>query len=241
MKYALVTGSTKGIGKAIAEKLLKDGCFVFLNYANDDDSATKTKEQFEKIYPNRFSVIKADLSTFEGMEIYVKKIKEETNSLHYIVLNVGVTDRTSFEDIDLNQWNYVLNANLTIPFFIVKNCKPLMEKHGSILFVSSFLASVPHATSTAYGTSKAAVSFMAKCLVKEFVDLQVRINAVEPGFTDTDWHINKPEFIRKNIENKTALGRFANAEEIAELCFHVLNNSYINGSVYSIDGGYDYK
>ena len=241
MRYAVVTGSTKGIGKAISEKLLREGCFTFLNYAQDDKSAEKVQQEFDKKYPGRFLIVKADLSTYEGLEDYIEKIKEKTSSLNYMVLNAGATDRGSIEKVTWESWNNVINTNLTVPFFMVKECKPLMQTQGSILFVSSFLGSVPHATSTVYGTSKAALSFMAKCLVKEFVDIQVTVNAIAPGFVDTDWHSSKPEAIRRSIESKTALGRFAHPDEIAELSYHMLTNQYINGSVYNIDGGYDYK
>ena len=241
MKYAIVTGSTKGVGKAISEKLLNNGCFLFLNYAHDDKSAAIVQREFEEKYPGRFMIIKADLSTREGLEDYLGKVKAKTGLIDYVVLNAGATNRGAIEEVTWESWNNVINTNLTIPFFMIKECKPLMQMQGSILFVSSVLGHIPHATSTAYGASKAALSFMAKCLLKEFVDLQVTVNAIAPGFVDTDWHINKPEAIRKNIENKTASGRFAHPNEIAELSYHMLTNRYINGAIYNIDGGYDYK
>ena len=241
MKYAIVTGSTKGIGKAISEKLLNNDCFLFLNYAHDDISAANVQHEFEEKYPGRFLIIKADLSTHEGLEDYIGKVKAKTKSLNYVILNVGATNRGTIEEVTWESWNNAISTNITIPFFMIKECKPLMQTQGSILFVSSFLGFIPHATSTAYGTSKAALSFMAKCLVKEFVDLQITVNAIAPGFVDTDWHVNKPETIKRNIENKIALGRFAHPNEIAELSYHMLTNRYINGAIYNIDGGYDYK
>ena len=241
MKYALVTGSTKGIGRAIAEKLLANDYFVFLNYANDDKAGAAINQMFKDRYQNKFSLIKADLSNFEGLHLLTESIKSITNQLDCVVLNVGIIDRSTLNEITPDIWNKVMNTNVTIPFFLAKNIRPLMQKGGSILFMSSYVGTLPHSISAAYGISKAAVSHMAKSLVKEFAAYQVTVNAVSPGFVETDMQKNIPNSIRKSKESKVALGRFAEAEEIAELCYHMLHNQYINGAVYHIDGGYSYK
>jgi len=241
MKYAIVTGSTKGIGRAIAEKLLDNNCFVFLNYAHDEDAAMSVHQKFNKTYHGRFSIIKADLSSLEGLQLLLNSVYSKTDHLDYVVLNAGVLNRSNLDAVTFDEWNSVMDTNVAIPFFLVKDVKPLMKKNGSILFVSSHVGATPHSISTVYGASKAAINYMARSLVKEFADYGVTVNAVAPGFVETDMQKDIPDFVRDNKISKTAVGRFAQPNEIADLCYHMLTNRYINGSVYCIDGGYNYK
>lgn len=99
----------------------------------------------------------------------------------------------------------------------------------------------PHAMSISYGVSKAGLHFLTKYLVKYFGDRNITVNAICPGFVDTPWQKNKTLDHRERIEDKIALGRFAEPEEIAQLVNSVLENGYINGSILNIDGGYDFK
>jgi NAD(P)-dependent dehydrogenase (short-subunit alcohol dehydrogenase family) len=241
MKYAVVTGSTKGIGKAISQKLLSDGYFVFLNYSNDDDTASNLRQELDCNYKGHFEIIKADLSEFTGLETFIKAICEKTDIIHYVVINAGVINRSYMDDITPNEWSHVMSANLTIPFFLIKELKPFMKKEGSILLMGSHFGLVPHSISVAYGVSKAGLCHMAKCLVKEFANLNVTVNAIAPGFVDTGFQKDVPPDIRASKVSKTAAGRFATATEIADLCHQMLHNKYINGSVYEINGGYNYK
>jgi NAD(P)-dependent dehydrogenase (short-subunit alcohol dehydrogenase family) len=241
MKYAVITGSTKGIGKAIAEKLLSNGYYTILNYAHDEKAAKETQEQFNGKFPEHFAICKADLSSLDGLNNYLEFISRHTNTLDCLVLNAGITDRSFFNDITPESWQRVMDTNLTVPLFLVQKCSGFMQSDGSILFIGSILGKIPHAVSLAYCVSKAALHFMAQCLVKEFADRKIRVNVVAPGFVDTPWQKDKTDEIRKNIENKTALGRFARPEEIADLCYHVIQNQFINGSVLDIHGGYNYK
>jgi 3-oxoacyl-[acyl-carrier protein] reductase len=99
----------------------------------------------------------------------------------------------------------------------------------------------PHASSLSYGVTKSAVHALTQNLVKFMVPYQLRVNAIAPGFVDTDWQKNKPEDVRRNIENKIALGRFCMPEEIAEVYQMLIENKYFNGEIITFDGGYSYK
>ena len=99
----------------------------------------------------------------------------------------------------------------------------------------------PHSLSISYGVSKAGVHMMAKYLVKEFAPRKITVNVIVPGFVDTPWQKDRPAEIRKSIESKVALERFALLEEVADLCMSVIKNGYINGAELVIDGGYCYK
>jgi 3-oxoacyl-[acyl-carrier protein] reductase len=112
---------------------------------------------------------------------------------------------------------------------------------GSITFTGSLMAMQPHAQSLAYGVSKAAVHALVKNLVKFFAEKQIRVNAVAPGFIESEWHNNKPAEIRNNIIQKLASERFGTPEEVSEVFVMLINNHYMNGEIVVCDGGYNYK
>lgn len=240
MKYAVVTGSTKGIGKAIAEKLLSEGWFVFINYARDDKSAEEFSYEHKEVN-DRFKIIKCELSSYENAQVFVKDILDTVPCIDCLVLNSAVTDTSPFEEITKEKWEYVMNTNVNVPFYITQGLyNNISEDKGRIIFLGSICGMYPHARSLAYGVSKGAVHQMVKDLVKFFEPKKITVNAVIPGFVETYWQSTKTPDHRKRIEDKIALHRFAQPEEIANLCWEVINNQYINGADILIDGGYCY-
>lgn len=240
MKYAVVTGSTKGIGKAIAEKLISEGWFVFVNYAFDEECANKFLSEHENV-KDRFELIKCELCNQESARNFISKVLKKTSVIDCLVLNVGATDRTSFENIDYDKWEYVIDTNINVPFFLAHGLRDnIASEVGRIIFIGSVCGVYPHAGSPVYGVSKAAMHQMAKELVKFFCDKKVTVNAIVPGFVDTERQKTKPLELRKSIENKVALHRFGYPEEIASLCWEIINNPYINGANLDINGGYCY-
>jgi 3-oxoacyl-[acyl-carrier protein] reductase len=116
-----------------------------------------------------------------------------------------------------------------------------MRKGGCVVFTGSLMGIEPHSVSLAYGVSKSAVHALVKNMVKFFVPYDLRVNAVAPGFVDTEWQLNKPEEIRRNIERKVSLGRFCHPDELAEVYKMLIENNYFNGVIVVCDGGYSYK
>ena len=224
MKYALVTGSTKGIGKATADLLAQNGYLVLRNGRGESDS-------------NNY--IQADLSDMAEAEKLVERTLEYTDKLDCIVFNAGATCRKAFEDIEYEDWQKVMDTNVNIPFMLAKRLYKHMAENGTIIFIGSAMALKPHATSIPYGVSKAAINMMAQCLAREFASKKVRVNVICPGFIDTEWQKEKPEWLREKIADKTALNRFGTPEEVAQMCVSLCENSYVNGAVISVDGGYD--
>lgn len=224
MKYALVTGSTDGIGKAIASLLAQNGYFVLSNGRNSQ---------------NREHYIQADLSDIQGAKKLIYGVLEYTNQLDCIVFNVGATCRKPFQDIEYKDWQNIMDTNVSIPFYLAQQLYQSIREDGNLIFIGSAMSLKPHATSIPYGVSKAAINMMAQCLAREFASKKVRVNVICPGFIDTEWQKEKPAWLRSKIEHKTALNRFGTPEEVAQLCLSVCQNSYINGAIISIDGGYD--
>jgi len=241
MKYALITGGTKGIGHAIAEKMLIAGYAVILNYAHDDSTANEVLHTFDGTYPGKVHIIKQPLNQVQTLDFFLTKLSGITEQLDVLVFNYGKTDRTSMDAITFEQWSDVFDSNLNVPFFLMQKLLPALTDGSSILFVGSSMGTYPHSLSLSYGVSKAAVHALVKNAVKFLAPRKIRINAVVPGFVDTEWQQSKPEEVRKRIENKIALGRFASPCEIAEACFFLLQNSYMNGELLHVDGGYSYQ
>jgi 3-oxoacyl-[acyl-carrier protein] reductase len=240
MKYALVTGSTKGIGKQVAVELLNRGCYVILNYSSSDDTAKAVQKELATI-SNQFQIIKADLSTNDGLQHLVEGTRNIIGpaGLDYIILNTGITDRSSFTDITVDAWNKVLMTNLTNPLFLCQQLDTDMNSNGRIVCIGSILGIVPHSVSISYGVSKAGVHMMAKYLAKHFADKNITVNVIAPGFVDTEWHTGKSPERRAKIEQKISLKRFASTQEVAMACMHMLDNAYITGQVIVVDGGYN--
>lgn len=239
MKYALVTGGTKGIGLAIVRMLLKDGYYVVLTYAHDDTVAENSKNNLAQISPH-YSVVKANLENKQNREFLLEKLNRYP-TLDCIVFNAGSTVRKGLRDITEEEWQSVMDVNVNTPVFLLRD---LYEKipHGSrIVFIGSEMALYPHGTSLAYSVSKSAVHALAKNLVKFFEGTDTTVNAIAPGFVETEWQSKKSEEIRQNICNKTALKRFATVDEIADAVKFCINNPFVNGSVIEVSGGYCYK
>lgn len=224
MKYALVTGSTKGIGKAISELLGQNGYIVLRN----------GREPREEEY-----YIQADLSNMEGVEILIEGVKKYTQTLDCIVFNAGATCRSPFLDITYEEWKKVFDTNVSMPFFIAQQLFDSINKNASVIFIGSAMSLKPHATSIPYGVSKTAINMMVQCLAREFAEKKVRVNAICPGFIDTEWQKQKPDWIKNKISGKTALERFGTPEEVAHMCLAICKNTFANGAVFLLDGGYD--
>jgi len=239
MKFALVTGATSGIGLAIAESLLRDGCFVYMNYAHDSNRADSVMSRFSE-FSTQMAFIQADLSEYPGIDEIAEVIQNSGNKLAYLVINFGMTDRTPFEEVDVRAWKRVMDSNVSIPFFLIQKLftSSLFADDASILCISSLMASIPHSVSVSYGVSKAALSALCINLVKFLSPAGIRINAVEPGFVDTPWQKLKSPDQRARIEAKAALGRFAEAQEIADICLAALKNTYLTGAIIPVSGGY---
>lgn len=241
MRYAVITGSTKGIGRAIAEKLLNEGWFVFVNYAKDDESAEYFAIEHKEA-SDRFKIIKCELSSYENAESFVNEILKTTDTIDCLVLNSAATDVTPFGEITREKWEYVINTNVSVPFYITQGLyNNISENSGRVIFIGSICGVYPHARSLAYGVSKGAVHQMAKDMVKFFAPKHITVNTIIPGFVETPWQSTKAPDHKKRIEDKIALSRFAYPEEIASLCWEIINNQYINGANLLIDGGYCYR
>ncbi len=241
MKYAVVTGGTKGIGREICQKLLIRG-FSVISVHNDIDTPDQPARQWPgKEFKDLYYKIKCDLSSTGNIQYLYSEVKSITDSLDVLVLNAGKTIRKGIADMTIEEWESVLAVNVTTPLFLIQKFLPYLNKGGNIIFTGSAMAVFPHSVSLAYGISKSAVHSMVKNLVKFLIPFDIRVNCVAPGFVDTEWQKNKPPEVRESINKKISLKRFAEPEEIAAVFMFIIDNPYINGEIIAVDGGYSYQ
>ncbi|MDR2915422.1 MAG: SDR family oxidoreductase [Tannerella sp.] len=240
-KYALITGGTKGIGYSVAKCLGKMGYDLLLTYGTDTITAQKTCAELRHECKVDVTALQADSSDKKAIDIIFHHITSRDIKLDVIVFNAGLTCRDNFEEMKYEDWERVFFANVHYPTFLLQRLIGNINNGGSILFTGSLMGILPHAMSLSYGVTKAAIHALVKNLVKFMAPYQIRVNAVAPGFVNTEWQKNKPAEIRKNIENKIALGRFCDPDELAGVYKLLVENSYINGEIIIADGGYSYK
>ena len=240
-KFILITGGTKGIGRAIADILAQSGYNLILTYGSDEVHANKVKTELQELFSTKIEVLQADISERSSIDIIEKYLNTNDIHLFSIVFNAGLTCRTPFEQMTMEEWERVFFANVHFPVFLLQRIYSTMQKGGNILFTGSLMGEYAHSVSLAYGVTKSAVHALVKNLVKFMQPYEIRVNAVAPGFVDTDWQKTKPTEIRKSIESKIALGRFCSPDEVAEVYKMIIENNYFNGEVIPLSGGYSYK
>lgn len=237
MKQAIVTGMTKGIGLSIAEMLLKEGYYVHGTYAHDDVAAAKAKTYLSTI-GDAFNIIKVNQSSLSEIHQFALNIQEP---IQCMICNAGTTIRKPFAEITDDDWYNIMAVGLFSHICLIRDLWDQIEKNSRIIFIGSVLGELPHSVSVPYGVVKGAIHALVKNLVKEFEGTGTTINAVAPGFVDTEWQKGKSKSIRDSINNKIALHRFAEPNEIAHAVQFILHNGYMNGATLEIHGGYNYK
>ena len=238
MKTAGVTGGSKGIGYGVASMLVEKGYKVIASYAHDDAAA---HEAALRLGGNAiFS--KADHSVRSQTYAFAQLVREQApDGIDCVICNAGTTVRKDFTDTTDEDWDKMMEVAVTGHVILLRELFDIINSGSRIIFTGSAMGCHPHATVLGYGVTKGAIHALVKNLVKVFEPKSTTVNAVAPGFVDTEWQKNKPEEIRRNICNKTAIHRFSSIDEIVSAYAFCLDNAFVNGSVIEIDGGYNYK
>lgn len=236
---AIVTGGTKGIGFAVTKMLLQEGYAVTATYGHDKEAAERVRNELAA-QGMPIEVIHAAQDDKAQMCALVEHMRGKGH-VDCIVCNAGTTERGKLADITDEAWERVMQVNVNSHMALVRDLLEVIAPNARIVFMGSIMGVYPHSMSLAYGVSKAAIIAMAKNMVKEFAGTGTTVNVIAPGFVETEWQKTKPEEIKRSICEKTAAGRFADPEEVAEAVRFCVKNAFVNGSVIEITGGYCYK
>lgn len=239
-KCAVVTGAAKGIGKAIALKLASSGVNIVLNYRSSEDKAIETEKEILSLGVEVLRV-KGDISKPNDVENLIDSAKKKFGKIDIMVNNAGITKDTLLLRMKEEDFDSVINVNLKGVFNCLKAITPVMvkQKDGKIINLSSVVGLVGNAGQVNYAASKAGVIGMTKSLAKEIGSRGITVNAVAPGFIETDMTDVLGDKFKEEAKKSIPLKRLGKAEDVAEVVAFLASDSanYITGQVIHVDGG----
>lgn len=239
MKTVLITGGTKGIGKAIALEFLQQGYEVILNYLRDEENALATQEEFNMLGYCPV-LMRADVSDEEQVKEMFREVYRIYGKIDVLVNNAGISLVRVIQDITLEDWERVIGVNLRGVFLCCREVTTSMVCNGggSIINVASIWGEVGASCETVYSASKGAVIAFTKALAKELAPSFVRVNCVSPGVIDTQMNAHLSEGEMQDLISQIPLGRLGTGEDVAKACVYLAENGYVTGEVLSVGGGF---
>ena len=239
-KVAIVTGGTRGIGRAIALKLADHGANIVINYRNSDKEAEALKAILEE-KGVKVLTVKCDISNFEDSKNLMYKCKEVFGKIDILVNNAGITKDTLIMRMKEEDFDNVIDVNLKGTFNCAKHASAIMlkQRFGKIINMTSVVGIAGNAGQVNYAASKAGVIVLTKSLAKELGSRGITVNAVAPGFINTDMTASLSEKVKEEASKNIPLKRLGDPEDVANLVGFLASDAanYITGQVINVDGG----
>ena len=238
-KTALVTGGSRGIGRAIVQELAREGAKVALNYQSSDAKAQEVADEINN-QGGACVLAKANLANPKEARAMVKRVAEQFGRLDVLVNNAGITRDKSLRKMTDEDWLEVIQTNLNAVFFCTSAAMPIMieQNYGRIVNIGSMNGQTAAFGQANYGASKGGVMAFTKTAALELAKFNITVNVVNPGYTMTDMFAKVPTNIQDQIKGKIPEGRFAKPEEIARaVIFLVEDGDYITGQQINVNGG----
>jgi acetoacetyl-CoA reductase len=238
-KVAIVTGGTRGIGRHISLLLAKRGADVAINYRSRQEEADATIKELEEL-GGRAMAVQADLSDMTAARNLIRKVHKEWGRVDILVNNAGITRDKTMKKLTDDDWNDVLNTNLGSVYATCSEVLEIMmsQKFGRIVNITSFVGQAGNFGQANYAASKGGIIAFTKTLALEMAKYNITVNAIAPGFTETEMLGQVPEHIREKIMERVPMGRFGQPEEIARaVVFIAAEGDYITGQQINVNGG----
>jgi 3-oxoacyl-[acyl-carrier protein] reductase len=241
-KTVLITGASKGIGASIAEKFAKEGFHNIVITGNKSaEELSLLKEKLTTTYSCNCHTFVGDLSIYENAEKLFHEINSIFGGVDILINNAGISHIGLLADMSVEEWNKVINTNLSSVFYCSKLAIPYMNYHkcGKIINISSVWGIYGASCEVAYSASKGGVNAFTKALAKELAPSNIQVNAIACGVIDTSMNqfLDKEE--RSLLIEEIPANRFANSSEVADLVYDLSNgHSYLTGQVIQFDGGW---
>lgn len=239
-KTVLVTGSSRGIGKAIAVKYAKKGYNVVINCRKDKELLEKVKKEIEG-YQTSCLTFTGDVGDYQVCEEMFKSIKKQFGSLDILVNNAGISYIGLLTDMGIEDWNKIVQNNLTSVFNCCRLAVPDMVamKKGNIINISSVWGSTGASCEVAYSTTKGGINAFTRALAKELAPSNIQVNAIACGAIDTEMNRFLTDEELMTLIDEIPAGRLGRAEEVADFVYAVTHkNEYLTGQIIRLDGGW---
>ena len=239
-KVALVTGASRGIGKAIALELASNGVIVIINYLKNDELAQEVVGRIKDMGGRSFK-IKANIQDFSEAKDLVLQIIKKSGRIDFLINNAGINRDRTIVKMSLDEWKNVIDTNLNGAFNVTKSVITHMieQEFGRIINISSVIGLSGNFGQSNYAASKAGLIGFTKSIAKELAKKGITVNAIAPGFMETDMLTSVPQKVKEELIKRIPLGRFGNPSEVAKLVLFMLSfGDYITGNVIKIDGGF---
>lgn len=239
-KTAIVTGGSRGIGRAVSLLLAREGANVAIVYAGNTAAAEETKQQAEALGAAA-AVFQCDVADEQAVTDMVKAVKTQFGSVDILVNNAGITRDGLLMRMKEADWQAVLDTNLTGVYHCTKAVSKLMmkQRHGAVINLSSVVGETGNAGQANYAAAKAGIIGFTKAVAKELASRNIRVNAVAPGYVETDMTAGLPDSAKEDMLRSIPLGRPATADDVAQAVLFLASDQarYITGQVLNVDGG----
>ncbi len=239
-KNILITGGSRGIGRAISLKMASLGGIIAINYTRNEEAARHTAKEIEEL-GGKAILVQCDVGSYQQVEAMIHQVRESMGDVDILINNAGITRDSLLMRMSEEDWDDVINTNLKGAYNCTKAViRPMIKKRsGKIINVSSIVGLIGNAGQSNYAAAKAGIIGFTKAIAKELAPRKINVNAVAPGFITTDMTEVLPEELKKRMLSNIPMNQFGTPEDVAEAVAFLASEraQYITGQVIHIDGG----